>query len=341
MGVSTGPRATGRRPSGRWLMATAVIALGTSCDRAPPPTSAQALLNATYLSESTEEGVVTLTEGEYRAPAAPGAASELVIALADFATGDLDGDGEEDAAAVLVERPGGTGTFYLLHALLSDGREVHDVSSRLVGDRIVVEAVRIEDGVIEADLLVRRLGEPVAARPSVPTTVRFVLTNRGLLPADFPSTQGETDPLEAEASGESTHAITGGAWTILSIRTGEDPAMVPDPTGDRPELSFSEELLDVEGSFGRLFGSTGCNRVLGSYQARDAGGIRISGVATTRKACEPALMDFEQLLTLSLGSAIGFEVRGDELDIRFAGGVISLSRVSESSLDPVTDSPKP
>lgn len=326
---------TRRWASGRWMMATAVIAFGTSCDRAPPPTSEQVLLNATYLSESTEEGVVALTEGEYRA----GAASELVIALVDFAIGDLDGDGEEDAAAVLVERPGGRGTFYLLHALLSDGREVHDVSSRLLGDRIVVQAVRIEDGVIEADLLVRGPGEPVTARPSVPITTGFVLTDRGLLPADFPSARSEMG--SRESPGDPTYVLTGGAWTIVSIRTGEDPATVTDSPGDGPELSFAEELRDVEGSSGRLFGSTGCNRVLGNYRAKEAGGIRISGVATTRKACKPALMDFEQLLTLSLGSAIGFEVRGDELDIRFAGGVISLSRASGARLEPESDSPEP
>ncbi len=329
----------GGRGSGRWLLAAAVLGVGTACDRSPPPTSAGALLNAAYLSEWAEEGVVTLTEGEYRAAAAPGSASEVLIALADFATGDLDGDGEEDAAVVLVERPGGSGTFYLLHALLSDGRETHDVSSRLLGDRIVVQAVRIEDGVIEADLLVRRPGEPVVARHSAPITTGFVLTNRGLLPADFPSTRSELGLRERPS--DPPHVLTGGAWTIVSIRTGEDAAVTGDPTGELPQISFAEELRDVDGFSGRLFGSTGCNRVLGNYQASKAGRIRISGVATTRRMCEGARMEFERLLTLSLGSALAFEVQGEELEIRFAGGVISLSRAPESSPDPETDSPEP
>jgi hypothetical protein len=311
------------------VLAVAAIGFGTACDRSPAPTSAEALLNATYLSEWAEEGVVTLTEGEYRASAGP--TPELVIALEEFTTGDLDGDGIEDAVAVLVEQPGGTKTYYRLHAILSDGREARDVSSRLLGNKVEVRALRIEDGVIEADLLGQGPGQFVTVPPSVPSTVEFVLTNRGLLPAAIPP-QGESEP--SESPRDPTHALTAGAWTIVSIRSGDTPAMVAGSTGDPPQLSFAEELRDIDGSSGRLFGSTGCNRLLGSYQASNAGEIRFSGIATTRRACEPARMDFEQLLTMSLGSALGFELRGDELEIRFPGGTISLNRAPESGPDP-------
>jgi hypothetical protein len=325
----------GRWGSKCWLL-TAALGFGTACDRSPPPPSEEALLNATYLSEWTDEGVVTLAEGEYRAAAGPN--RELLIALEESATGDLDGDGIEDAVAVLFEQTSGTETFYRLHALLSDGREVRDVSSRLIGDRVEVRALRIEDGVIEADLLVQRPGEFLTAQPSVPVTTEFVLTNRGLLPAAIP-TQGESGP--SRSSQDSTHAITGGAWRIVSIRAGENPAVLADATGDLPRLSFIEELQDVDGVSGRLFGSTGCNRVLGSYRASNAGGIRISGLATTLRVCDGDRMEFEQLLTLSLGSATVFEVQGDELGIRFAGGTIHLGRLSDSTAGSDSDAATP
>ncbi len=234
---------------------------------------------------------------------------------------------------MLVEQPGGTETFYRLHALLSDGRETRDVSTRLLGDRIEVRTLRIDDGVIEADLLVQQPGQFITVRPSVPITTEFVLTNRGLLPAASPAS-GESAP--SESPRDSTYALTAGVWTIVSIRAREAPAMAANSTGDPPQLSFVEELRDVDGSSGRLFGSTCCNRLLGSYQATNAGGIKFSGIAITRRACEPARTDFEQRLIMSLGSALGFEVRTDELEIRFAGGVVSLSRAPESDSPPET-----
>jgi hypothetical protein len=306
-----------------------IAVLASACDRSPPPTSIEALVNGTYLSEWTDEGVVTLAEGEYRAPSAPDAASEVVIFFERSLAGDLDGDGVEDAAAILVEQSVGTGTFYRLHALLSDGNEARDVSSRLLGDRITVEALRIEDGVIETDVLIRRPQEPEVAEPTIPLTLSFVLTNRGLLPLKPP-------PGMARRFGspdDSTGVFSGMTWRFVEMRTGESAPVVADSLGDTPELVFSTELTDVEGWSGRAWGSTGCNHVLASYHASHDGGLRISGVATTRRACEPSLMAFEESFTVAIGSATAFEVQNDELEIRFAGGVMTLSRVREAAPD--------
>lgn len=331
---STGRRA--RAP--RWQLAAVASAsitaasIGAACDRSTPPPTEEVLLNATYLSEWSEEGTVTLVGGEYRAPGPTGAAPELVIDLVDYATGDLDGDGDEDAAVVLVERTDELRALYRLHALLSDGREVRDVSTRLLGDQMTVEGMRIADGVIEADLIPVEPGQFRAGglpgrepggRPPPSITSEYVLTTRGLLPASLPPASGDTG--DTEPSAEAVPSLTGESWVILEIRTDDAPG-VPYAGEEQPALSFVEELRSEDGASGRLFGSTGCNRVLGSYQVTDAGRIRISGLATTRRACGERRMEFEQRLTLSLGSALEYEVLGDELDIRFAGGVISLSR---------------
>jgi len=47
-------------------------------------------------------------DGEFRAPAAPGSASEIVIVLGEWAIGDLDGDEPDDAAAVTIEQTWGS-----------------------------------------------------------------------------------------------------------------------------------------------------------------------------------------------------------------------------------------
>jgi hypothetical protein len=286
----------------------------------------EVLVNGTYLSEWTDEGVVTLTEGEYRAPSGPDTPPEVIISFESSVEGDLDGDGVEDAAVILVERSVGAGTFYRLHALSSDGDEVRDVSSRLLGDRIRVQALRIEDGVIETDVLIRRPAEPAVSEPTVPLTLTFALTNRGLLPMKPPAGMD----VRLGSPDDSTGGLTGATWRFLEMRLEETPPVVADPLGDTPELVFSSELSDVDGRSGRAWGTAGCNRVLASYQARNDGGLRIFGVATTRRACEPSVMTFEQSFTANLGSATAFEVQGDELEIRFAGGAMTLIRVPDA-----------
>ena len=64
------------------------------------------LEGATILTEHTDAGTATLEDGEFRAPVAPGSASELEIRLSQSAVGDLDGNGIPDAAAITIEKPG-------------------------------------------------------------------------------------------------------------------------------------------------------------------------------------------------------------------------------------------
>ena len=69
------------------------------------------------------DGTATLVDGVYEEKPAPAAAT-FVVALelqADLITfGDLNGDGRGDAAAILVNAPGGSGVF----ALMPDGRMI-------------------------------------------------------------------------------------------------------------------------------------------------------------------------------------------------------------------------
>jgi hypothetical protein len=70
------------------------------------------LKNLKYQSYITQSGTAPLVDGEYREPAAPGSAEETVVILTDsIATGDLNGDGVPDAAAVLATNTGGSGVF--------------------------------------------------------------------------------------------------------------------------------------------------------------------------------------------------------------------------------------
>ena len=131
-------------------------------------------LNATYIFA---QRTVTLSNGLFEEPAAPGSAARAATRLHDKrAAGDLNADGIPDAAVVLVYQGGGSGTFYSLSVLLGTGlgksAPTNDVS---LGDRIGIDAVRIEGGRVTVDTLDRRPGEALATT-SVRVTRVFQVT---------------------------------------------------------------------------------------------------------------------------------------------------------------------
>ena len=135
------------------LFAAASLA---SCDVADTDRVAGVDLEAaTILTEHTDTGTATLEDGEFRAPVAPGSASELVIRLSQWRIGDLDGDGLADAAAITIEDPGGSGRFRYLHALLNEEGELHDADTVFLGDRIRVAGLSIHESIITVGVIER------------------------------------------------------------------------------------------------------------------------------------------------------------------------------------------
>lgn len=133
------------------------------------------LQNASYPSELTESRTAVLTEGEYREPAAPGAAVETVVRLSDtVAFGDLNDDGFEDAAVVLVSSSGGSGTFYNLIAVLDRQAEPVAVTSEYLGDRIELNSLTIEMGEIVVEMVIQGPDDPMCC-PTQEVTETFNL----------------------------------------------------------------------------------------------------------------------------------------------------------------------
>lgn len=161
------------------LAAFAAAACG-GADNAPALT-ADALRNATYEVDFAPSGEVTLVDGEFRQPVAPGSATEIVVRTAAMAFGDLNDDGDDDAAVVLIVDPGGSGTFYFLAAVLNDDGAPRYAASALLGDRIIVQSVSIEDGEVEAGLLVRPPDAPFSATPTVEKSILYRLVGKALL----------------------------------------------------------------------------------------------------------------------------------------------------------------
>lgn len=310
-------RSTTRGPRGRWVPVVIVASTVSmvACGDDITPTSREALEAATYLT--AEGATVTLTEGG-------GVSGDVRYALIGSTEGDLDFDGEVDAAAVLAEFRGDA-VILRLHAMLSDGEIVEDVSARLVGDRIRLDRLTIEDGEIRVGLAVRNPGEPVTIEPSVPFSQDLILTDRGIIPfvearveADAPAPRS-ADPATTDGSALYTHE-----WILDRFEMGDwaaDLSVLEEPAA----LRFVAELVDVGGASGQMTGYAGCNRIFSSYRAEGTESLRIIGLATTRRACEADVMDFEQRFLSALGSTTGFSVSDDRLEVSFSGGTLGFT----------------
>ncbi len=118
------------------------------------------LQNAEYQTEWTPEGTVRLANGEYRAPAAPGSASEIVITLSEYvAEGEL--DGQPAAAVILYTSGGGSGTFRELHVMVERDGQPYDVAWTQLGDRVQINSLSIQNGEIVVDMVTHGPDDPM------------------------------------------------------------------------------------------------------------------------------------------------------------------------------------
>lgn len=150
--------------------------------------SDEALANATYLSEFTESGEVTLTDGEFVTEGSEGDAESLRVLLTDhIARGDLNGDAVEDAAVIITSSTGGTGHFHDLAAVLNVDGEPQNVAIAELGDRVNVLDLAVADGQLVVQMVTHGLNDPMCC-PSLAVTNTYAL--EGDVLAEVAHTEG-------------------------------------------------------------------------------------------------------------------------------------------------------
>ncbi len=220
-----------RRWSPRWQAAwlallailAAVCPVGAADSAAGEIGGASDPANASYRIGGE---MVTLENGLAEKPAAPGSASKVTTRiLNDPVSGDLDGDGDEDAVVWLLQQTGGTGSFFYVAAAFRGNGGYQGTTAVLVGDRIAPQTLSITHRLVSAQYLDRETGAPMALPPAKDAAMYLIASAEGLAPVARAS--HETPPMHG--------------WLVIGheVRTFT-PCRTDDPlwlTGDHNVIS--------------------------------------------------------------------------------------------------------
>jgi heat shock protein HslJ len=273
------------------LLAGACAAGGTAEPTSGQPGTAP---TAEELGFATYEGIlstpVTLAHGLWEGPPSVegGAARPAVGLVRHFVLeGDLDGDGDPEAAALLWESSGGSGTRSYLAVVKRDGAELRNLGTALVGDRTQVMAGVVADGRIALRLVEAGPGE-AACCPTRIAAAEWALTDEGL------------HRVATEIVGTLSLAeLEGLPWRLRELGWERS---VPDGV---------EITIAFEGD--RVAGHGGCNDFFGSVSSKAPGELAFSATGTTMRACPEPAMGLEQRYLAALAAASTYRFNGGRL----------------------------
>jgi len=160
-------------------------------------------LNASYMVEGQK---IRLIDGRSETEAAPGSAAKVITSVFGKPVyGNIDGQGDVDAALILTYDSGGSGTFFYVAAALNVKGNYRGTHAVLLGDRVAPQNVSVRNGVIVANYVDRRPEESMAASPSVGRSKYLII---------------ESDVLKEIAPIAKDEQVHGG-WTIIGheVRT--------------------------------------------------------------------------------------------------------------------------
>jgi len=136
------------------------------------------LKNASYLISGGDDPTpLTLRNGESEY------SDSRVFGFMDdnFALGDLNGDGIDDAAVIIAWSGGGSGAFYRLCVVTNKNQNPINVDFIPLGDRVNIKGIDISEGQINLDIVIHGPNDPMCC-PTLDTIMRFVLVDEKITP---------------------------------------------------------------------------------------------------------------------------------------------------------------
>jgi len=250
----------------------------------------------TLHSRVYREKPVTLSHGEFRAPAAPGASSEIIIKLTDkSAFGTL--NGKDVGVVVFTTSTGGSGTFYELALLFRSDDGWINTDVVLLGDREKVEAISLAADRIDIQMLSHGPRDPQCC-PTQKVTKRFAIQDERLV-----TTAGNDTEIQ--------HLI-GPVWAWSYSRYNNDTRQSP-VNSDSYTLQFHNN--------GSINIKADCNLKAGKYTLNGKQlSIRVG--RSTRVACEPGSLENVFVRDLTAATNYFIKERILYIDLKFDSGTM-------------------
>jgi heat shock protein HslJ len=250
-----------------------------------------------YPSEWTQSGTAQLVDGEYSETIAPGSASKVMVKLDERMAFGWTPEGQPFAAVVLYTDAGGSGTFGDLHAVVDREGQAVPTASTLLGDRVVVELLAIEEGEIVAELIAHGPDDPMCC-PSQRVQVRYALQGDQLVETWREVIDGG---IETQESVGTESDIVGVTWEWERFEGGDDSVIeVNDPS--RYTL-----LLKEDGTYAVR---ADCNTGSGAYTLKGSS-LTLEPGPMTLAACPEDSLDAR--FVRDLGYVRSFVTDGDRL----------------------------
>ena len=249
------------------ICATVSMAMGGDNPADPLDQYATDPLNATYLIEGQ---AVRLSAGYSELPAAPGSAMKSRTAVwGQPVYGDMNDDGDTDAAVLLTHDPGGSGTFYYVAAAINVNGRYQGTNAVLLGDRIGSAEITIRSGAAVVKYADRRSKEPMNIAPSVNKSTVLILKNEKLIKFDSPTSFSQKITFDISKLDESGLYGPPGGKRALSYEF-----CIPDMVQNRTEVKRIDPTVKF---FAESPGRIGCgeseNLCIGSTHQKDFRGV--------------------------------------------------------------------
>jgi heat shock protein HslJ len=246
----------------------------TGLSNADPAPTLNELKNASYSGIEGLKSPIKLVDGRWKGrPHKKGSALRPVVNLVGDlrVTGDLEGDGTDEAVVLLDYAPGGTGQLLHLAVVARRKDKIENVATAFLGDRVQIRDVRIEQNRILVDVVQTGPNDAMCC-PGEVTTLGWTLEPGGKL-----------NPLNVSAKPRrlTLETIGNTEWILRSWDFKEPAAKQPIVT-----LVFKD---------GRFAGSSGCNSYFApAKEGLMPGDLEVGPLGTTRKSCPDNEMSVER-----------------------------------------------
>lgn len=200
--------------------------------------------------------------------------------------GDFNSDGLSDAAFLVTQETGGSGTFFYLVAALKTADGYQGANAVLLGDRIAPQTTEIDEtdsSLIVVNYADRKPAESFDIQPSQGVSRTFRVEN-GVL---------------SEIVNKSSLTLESKEWVWVKTAYNNDTQLEPKKVG----------VFKLTFKGGKISASTDCNSISGAYTVDD-NKLSFGKLASTRMYCQDS-QEADFLKTLEETSSFFFNDRGE------------------------------